>query len=446
MFPLITPDIIINYMNNYRTVFCKDAGFNHICNFVTGLIINPNKTLQGIYNASITDRNQSSRRASHKAIFESNGWDANELLKKHREVVSKDHYKKGKKEIISLDWTFAHHDKGFKMFANKKSYDYVNKRYCFFQTVMTATVSNPYLIDCIDIVVQKPNTEKEEKAYLDYTKENLDNMEACRKRFLELIHYYKDKKEYKKKTELALEMVQRIEEENHFPNADYAFDSGVLTSDLATCIENHCKYWISEIEINRKIRWNGQYVRADALDNLLKEQSPVSFRKINVKIRNKTDKIFYVFSKTVFIKKYGKVKLFIIHEKEDLSDDARFLISNAKHWDSKRALKAWDYRWTCETFHEFGKQVTGFESSQVRNEKSVKRHFCLSCVSQSLVQRINCLSSKSEKFDFSIGNVTFGQKVYHITREILRTLILFVKSLFDLGRSCEYVLDTIIPA
>ena len=49
---------------------------------------------------------------------------------------------------------------------------------------------------------------------------------------LELLDYQKHKLEYKKRTEIALEIVQHIEEEGLFPEANYAFDNGVLTLDL----------------------------------------------------------------------------------------------------------------------------------------------------------------------------------------------------------------------
>jgi hypothetical protein len=33
----------------YREVCCRAEGFEHISRYVTGLILSPNKTLQGIY-------------------------------------------------------------------------------------------------------------------------------------------------------------------------------------------------------------------------------------------------------------------------------------------------------------------------------------------------------------------------------------------------------------
>jgi hypothetical protein len=40
------PQSIASGMSNYRNVFCKDEGFEHVSRYVTGLIVSPNKTLQ----------------------------------------------------------------------------------------------------------------------------------------------------------------------------------------------------------------------------------------------------------------------------------------------------------------------------------------------------------------------------------------------------------------
>ena len=101
MCPIVVPNFIKNKMSEYRNVFCKDSGFEHILNYITGLILSPNKTLQGIYNSIISFDKKSSRRAMHESIFESPSWDDKELMKQHRKVISKDHNKKGKKRSYS---------------------------------------------------------------------------------------------------------------------------------------------------------------------------------------------------------------------------------------------------------------------------------------------------------------------------------------------------------
>jgi hypothetical protein len=56
---------------------------------------------------------------------------------------------------------------------------------------------------------------------------------------------------------MAVEIVRQIESEGNFPQADYAFDNGVLTLDLTRLIEASGKHWVSEIERTRLINWQG---------------------------------------------------------------------------------------------------------------------------------------------------------------------------------------------
>ena len=66
-------------MLNYRDVFCRDEGFGHVSRYVTGLIISPNKTLQGIYDLQVWDGKRPSRRSMHGSVFES-GWGSDALI------------------------------------------------------------------------------------------------------------------------------------------------------------------------------------------------------------------------------------------------------------------------------------------------------------------------------------------------------------------------------
>jgi len=439
------PETVRNGMANYRDVFCRDEGFDHVSRYVTGLIISPNKTLQGIYDLQVWDGKKPSRRSMHGSVFET-GWGSDRLIQEHRAVVAPDHRGRGR-EVISLDWTFSHHDRGKEIYGNKRSYDYVEGRSSQFQTVVTAVVSNHTLIDGLDVVVQEPSRREDEMAYLKATvKEGYEQMEAVRKRLLELLHCLKHEREYKKRTEIALELVQQIEQEGHFPEAHYAFDNGVLSLDLTRFIETCGKHWVTELECSRNIQWGGDWVRADALAAELRENHPESFRHYRVSCRNGETKDYWVFTKVVRLKRYGRKRLAIVHETEDLTDAPRFLLTSANHWDSGRIIQTWSYRWASEIFHEFTKQVTGLESSQVRKEEAVKRHFRLSCVSQSLIQRASAPVSESERFEFAKGEITLGQRCRTIAREVLRSMLELSKRLFSEGKSCDEVLDMLMPA
>jgi hypothetical protein len=455
MLPMVAvPDTIRTGMAAYREVFCRDAGFNHVGRYITGLILNPNKTLQGIYDAQVwQDDAQPSRRAMHAAVFEA-GLDTEGLMARHREVVAPAHRGCGH-EVVCLDWTYAHHDRGPHIWGVKKRWDHIEKRHCLYQTVLTAVVANRDLIDGIDVVMQPPAFDQEEVAYLKATVEaSYEQMEAVRSRLLELLHHLGHRRGYKKRTEMALEIVEQLEKEGHFPQANYAFDNGLLTLDLARLIENEGQHWVSELECSRHIQWQGQGRRVDevmsgvglTLAHQLRMEHPESFRPLEVRCRNGERKRFWVFTKVVRLKRYGRKRLVMVHEQADLGDEPRFLLTDALHWESGRVIEMWSYRWAAEIFHEFSKQVTGLEASQVRKEEAVTRHFRLSCVAQSLVQRAPVSGVESERFAFARGHHTVGQRVRTIARDALRSLLKLAEQLFSQGHSCEHVLEVVMPA
>src|SRR5262249_50804816 len=99
---------------------------------------------------------------------------------------------------------------------------------------------------------------------------------------------------YKKRTEIALDIVQQLEQEGHFPDAHYAFDHGVLSLELSRGIEHAGKHWVSELECSRHIHWQGQWRRVDTVAQALQQTHPESFRAVRVRCRNGETKSFWV--------------------------------------------------------------------------------------------------------------------------------------------------------
>ena len=164
MFPILeSPPITSDVLNQYQDVLCRDADFEWVSRYVTGLLVRPNKTVQGIYDLQVfPEREQPpSRGAMHEAIVEA-GWDAERLTQRHRQPLASDSRGKGR-VVISLDWTFAHPDRGPTIDAVKKGYDDVQKGMRQSQTVLTTTVANQDRFDGLKSLVQAPSFETEEK-------------------------------------------------------------------------------------------------------------------------------------------------------------------------------------------------------------------------------------------------------------------------------------------
>jgi hypothetical protein len=439
------PETVRKGLRPYRDLFRRAEGFEYVSRYVTGLLVNPNKTLQGIYANQVWPEQKPSRRAMHEAVFEAE-WKADELLPRHRRVIAPEHRNRGR-EVISLDWTLIHHERGPEIYGVTKSYDYVERRMARFQTTVTAVIANRELIDGIGVQIQEPDVCKEEETYLKATVQtSYAQMEQARTRLMELLHHLEHKLAYKKRTEIVVEMVAQLEEEGQFPQADYAFDNGVLTLELTRLMESKGKHWVSEVESSRHILWKDEWRRIEEVATELRQRHPESFRPVQVRCRNGNQKPFWAFTKSVRLKRYGRKRIAMVHEREDLTDTPRFLVSDAVHWESGRMIETWSFRWAAEVFHEFSKQGTGLEAAQVRNEEAVKRHLRLSCLAQSILQRAPTIASTSEQFAFAKGEVTFGQRCRTITREAFLSLLALAQRLFASGYSSAQVMEALMPA
>ena len=255
-------DTICTGMAQYREIFCRQAGFDHVSRYVTGLLLSPHKTLQGTYDRQVWGAgSRPSRRAMHAAVFEA-GWKAEVLTPRaHRAVIAREHRGRGRGGAQpGLDLCPAR--SGPQNLGMKRAWDHVEQRLAQYQTVVTAVMANRDLIDGVEVIVQQPDRYEEEVAYLKETvRESYEQMATARGRLLELCHHLLHRLGYKKRTEIALEIAHQLEQEGPSPLAHYAFDNGVLTLELTRFIETVGKHWVSELESSRHIQWYGQWHR-----------------------------------------------------------------------------------------------------------------------------------------------------------------------------------------
>jgi len=210
MLPLAgVPSLVAVWLKSYRDIFCRDAGFEHVSRYIAGLLLSPNKTVQGIYAQQVWPDDQPvSRRAMQAAVFEA-GWDSDELMRRHREVVAGTHRGRGL-EVISLDWTYVHHERGPTIYAVKRAYDHVEGRQSRYQTVVTAVAANAEYLDGIAVEIQFPNYQAEELAYVQMTAQaDYPDLESARLRVVELLLYHKNRVAYRKRTDIAMEIVSK---------------------------------------------------------------------------------------------------------------------------------------------------------------------------------------------------------------------------------------------
>ena len=156
------PETIARGMAGFRDSCCRGEGFAHVSRYVTGLIRSPHQTLQGLYDLHVWEPSTPSRRAMPAAVFAA-GWDSHALRQRHRTQVARDHHGRGR-EVMSLDWTLAHHARGPHIYGVDGAYDDVQRRTTRFQTVITAVIAKRHVLDGLAVVVQEPKSRKEAMA------------------------------------------------------------------------------------------------------------------------------------------------------------------------------------------------------------------------------------------------------------------------------------------
>jgi hypothetical protein len=112
---VIVPPMIAQGMKPYREIFCRREGFEHVSRYVSGLLLCENKTLQGIYAQQVWPEGEAvSRRVMQAGVFEAGG-SSDELMVQHRAQVAPEHRGGRGREVIGVDWTLAHHERGPKI-------------------------------------------------------------------------------------------------------------------------------------------------------------------------------------------------------------------------------------------------------------------------------------------------------------------------------------------
>ena len=172
-------------------------------------------------------------------------------MQRHRAVMAREHWGRGR-EVLGVDWTLVHHDRGPHIYGGKKAYDYGARRPSLCQTVITAGVANRAVVDGSAVEVQTLAFAAAEKEYWLMTqRESYTDMEAVRNRVLELLASRRNRLMSRQRTTIAVEIVRAIEEAGPFPAAQYAFDPGGLPREWTQVSESAGQHGVRESESSR---------------------------------------------------------------------------------------------------------------------------------------------------------------------------------------------------
>jgi SRSO17 transposase len=355
----------------------------------------------------------------NKAIT-SSPWSGVSVNQRRLDLVSR--YHQNGFTVGIIDSSLFHHPRGQNIYGVYRYWDYIEGCYTYGIQLVTAAISTNDRLDGFDYRIYHRSFQKQESLYLEHMAlpDDEPDIGKWRKRLVELLCFQLHKEQAKTKSQLAVELIDEMEASQVAPRA-YAVDSGLFTPLVIHRIQQADKPWIADSQKTRILYYKGQEYNCEAFQQTIPKES---LKEVTVSIRHK-ERTRWVFTCSVRIRRYGKVRFAIIYDNPDKKGDPIYTFTNMLVWNTHKILSVRMHRWDIEPFHEQIKQFLGAEDSQLQTEHGVRKHLTLVFVVNSLLKSID-LSSPIGDLPMNWSKdvqPTFGQRCRRIVFEVFHDLI-----------------------
>ena len=405
MIPLVEiPQIVRHYAPFFESVFSPEA-FQQFQRYISGLIVSENKTVDGINRIFVVDtRHQSSlNRLLQDSPF--SVADVQEARLKLLWNLPKTRIKPH--GVLSLDDTLLiHYGQHFEKIA--KLFDHVRGAYVWAHNLVNLHYSDEVTDYPIDFHLWQPTEVEELEAGLTaagiklregkYVLKKNDPIK-WRRYLLGVWQRHQKKPQvqqiYKSKLLLGQELIQHffIQHPDLTPHIPVTFDTWYTQPEFCAFLDRKLGVaYVGTMKGDDEIVGEKgtlplrEFEAALVLrhQQALKENNPPLFKPITITYKGKKE-TYYSYCHTHRIKNFGRLRLVINHEKEDLSDSPTFFVCNRKKWQAQGITRIRRHRWPVEVYHEEGK-ADGLDQYQVRSFEAIGKHVALVSVTYSLLR------------------------------------------------------------
>ena len=337
------------YLSFLKNCFTKPQ-FNHVKNYVGGLIALNKKTISSISNSSREEKDQSNL---NRFLTEAE-WSEDEVQDRYVKKIS--HQTKRKPTSLIIDDSIA--EKTGKHIEEVQYHkDHSGNGFVFGHQVVTA------LIMCFGLLLPL---------------------------FPKL---------YSKKTQSKIELAKQIIEyaSSKIKICQVIIDSWYVCNEIIKLCLKKGLTIIGNIKSNRLIQFEeGVWIK------LSKYYKSISRKRKEFQTLIIDDKTYKVHSKIVKLKKVGEIKLIISRQwLEDKKKWSRpfYIICTDVSKSEICILREYTKRWSIETFHKDIKQNLGLEAYQMRLKKGITRHLILVTLAYAVLK----LMTFFKKVSWTIG-------------------------------------------
>jgi len=388
----IYPSIVLNNLKHFEEFFSKPQ-LEHFAQYITGLIVSYNRTVQGINDNFVFHKDQSNL---NRFLTEAE-WPEEKIEQRRRELIKQEVAgMSAKNGALYIDDTLSH-KRGQKIEGVGRYFDSATKTYTLGHNLVTSQLAI--------------NERQFPLGFRRYQK------------------YDEAPGDFKTKLGLAYELVREAVLED-YPFGVVGFDEWYFSKEFTQQIERLGKDWVTQCKGNRKVVINGRRV---AISEWLKGLPAERFKKTKI-----NGEIYYCFQKVVLMSHQGWVKIVAHYQKEDLSDDLVILVSNRLDWDERKIIGIYQGRWSIETFYEDSKQNLGLEDYEMRKLRGITRHWYLVFLAYTLLQ-LGAFDRTLRRW-LKANIDTIGEKCRFTAAEIVKAFILFVLRMNELKYDAEEIM------
>jgi SRSO17 transposase len=436
--PILAPaPLVATRAETFRDLFENRCQFRHFENYLTGLMVLPNKSLANISRCML----ESSDKTNLSRYFSQDRWQAEAV--NQRRIGYMLHETQAvrltkEQSALILDDTLCEHVGSLFEYIDRH-YNHGEGTYPLAHNPITSHyVSGPvrFPVDLRLYRRYEEVTHWEEFVQKHFPEQEIPTTKKERTQLHKTVdpvllqdpEFQALHEQFQTKIALAKELVASAIG-HKLPFGVVLFDSWYLAEEVVTYLRRRRKDWISILKKNRQLETNS-FVLKDAegkrmalegphiqVENLVPLIPAKAYRAVKV-----NDQTYWTFTMAVRIPSLGKVRLVISFENAELTGTYAVLVSNRVDWTALRMIATYLQRWPIETFYQDGKEHLGFDEYRMRDAKAIQKHWCLVFVAYSLLH-LDCLPISLKQSRVPIK--TIGEACRQQTQSLIQTLILY---------------------
>ena len=438
--------LVTKHAQVFRDLFENRCQIRHFENYLTGLMVLPNKSMANIARCVV----DSADKTNLSRFFSEAPWvqaEINERRVRYMVSQTKDVRLKKEESVLVVDDTLCEHVGSLFEYVDRH-YNHGDSTFPLAHNLVTSHYVSGAVRFPVDIRLYRRYEEVtrwEENVQRHFPDRTIPTTKKERQKLhkevdaelLKDAEYQALEKQFHTKIAFASELVEAAIRQK-LPFSTVLFDSWYLTDDLLATLTRRRKDWISMLKKNRNLETNS-FVLKDVAGNPIALTGPhigvedlvplipaTAYRAVTV-----GDNTYWTFTMALRLPGMGKVRLVISFENAERTGHYAVLVTNRVDWSAYRIISTYLLRWPIETFYQDGKQLLGLNKYAMRDAEAIQKHWCLVFVAYSLLH-LDCLPSSLKQGRLPVK--TLGQACRQQSQALIEALIMFAHEQLQNGQ------------